>query len=119
MQLVDVLLREVGAEVALRRDKRARDAGEAPGAAGSMRKLQWVDKLTAVSAAARAILGRDLIADTGTPGTFSWNAHVLGAPGYRIAGGTDQIQRSIIAERHLGLPPEPRTPKPPRTDSTK
>ncbi|ANY21849.1 acyl-CoA dehydrogenase family protein [Gordonia terrae] len=117
--LAEVRLREVGAEVALRRDKRARDAGEAPGAAGSMRKLQWVTRLGMVSDLARTMLGDKLIADDGDPGTFSWNAHLLGAPGYRIAGGTDQIQRSIIAERHLGLPREPRAPKPSRTEPTK
>lgn len=118
-KLADVRLREVGAEVALRRDKRARDAGEAPGSAGSMRKLQWVTRLGLVSDLARTMLGEKLIADGGELGTFSWNAHLLGAPGYRIAGGTDQIQRSIIAERHLGLPLEPRAPKPSRTESTK
>jgi alkylation response protein AidB-like acyl-CoA dehydrogenase len=111
-QLAQVRLREVAADVALRRDKRARESGEAPGAAGSMRKLQWVTKLTIVSELARTLLGSKLVAETGEPGTTSWQAHVLGAPGYRIAGGTDQVQRNIIAERHLRLPPEPRPAKP-------
>lgn len=108
LALADVRMREIAAEIALRRDKRARDAGEAPGAAGSMRKLQWVAKLNRVSDLARTLLADRAVADLGEPGTFSWNAHVLGAPGYRIAGGTDQIQRSIVAERHLNLPPEPK-----------
>ena len=54
------------------------------------------------------LLGAALTADTGEWGTYAWNEHVLGAPGYRIAGGTDEIQRNIIGERVLGLPGEPR-----------
>jgi len=33
-----------------------------------------------------------------------WAAAFLGAPGLRIGGGTDDIQRNIIGERLLGLP---------------
>ena len=106
LQLAEIRLREVAADVALHREKRAAAAGSPPGAAGSMRKLQWVTRLGLVSELARTLLGDRLVANTGEPGTFSWNTHVLGAPGYRIAGGTDQIQRNIVAERHLGLPPE-------------
>ena len=57
------------------------------------------------------ILGARLLADTGEWGTYAWNEHLLGAPGYRIAGGSDEIQRNIVGERVLGLPPEPRVDK--------
>jgi hypothetical protein len=35
----------------------------------------------------------------------------LFSPAVSIAGGTDQVQRSIIGERVLGLPAEPRVDK--------
>src|SRR3546814_20469381 len=34
-------------------------------------------------------------------------SRLLAAPGGRIAGGTTQVQKNIIAERLLGLPKEP------------
>jgi alkylation response protein AidB-like acyl-CoA dehydrogenase len=87
---------------------RQQEEGGAPSALGSLGKLQWTLWLTAVSDTVSALLGPLLTADTGRWGTYGWVEHVLGAPGYRIAGGSDEIQRNIIAERVLGLPPEPR-----------
>jgi alkylation response protein AidB-like acyl-CoA dehydrogenase len=94
--------------VATARDTEARAKGEPMGAVGSVRKLQWVGRMLDVSEAARRVLGPDLVVDSGEWGRFAWNAHVLGVPGYRIAGGADEIQRNIIAERLLGMPTEPR-----------
>jgi len=45
--------------------------------------------------------------DTEESGTFAWSEFVLGAPGVRLGGGTDEIQRNTMAERALGLPREP------------
>lgn len=107
-KLADVYINERIAEIAALRDRASLRAGHAPGPQGSLRKLHWVQGMALAAEAARALLGPRLTADTGEPGTFAWTAHVLGAPGYRIAGGTDEIQRTIIAERLLGLPAEPR-----------
>ena len=41
-------------------------------------------------------------------GTYAWAEFVLGVPGMRVAGGTDEIMRNIVGERVLGLPkPQP------------
>ena len=87
-----------------------RAAAGAPGEEGSVLKLMWSANLMRISAVMTELLGPRLAADTGEPGTFAWSEHLLGAPGYRIAGGTEEIQRNIIAERMLGLPREPRPP---------
>ena len=43
--------------------------------------------------------------------TFGWQDTYLSSPAMRIAGGTDEIMRNILAERVLRLPPEPRMDK--------
>ena len=79
-----------------------------PGPEGSLGKLLWTEGMTEVSSVIGDILGARLLADTGEWGTYAWNEHLLGAPGYRIAGGSDEVQRNILGERVLGLPREPR-----------
>ncbi|MET7976204.1 acyl-CoA dehydrogenase family protein [Streptomyces mirabilis] len=83
-------------------------AGRAPGAEASVGKLHATATLRATTDLVQQLLGPRLAADTGEWGTFAWTEHLLGAPGYRIAGGSDEIQRNILAERVLGLPKEPK-----------
>ncbi|MDH3752901.1 MAG: acyl-CoA dehydrogenase family protein [Acidimicrobiia bacterium] len=85
--------------------------GGTPGPEGSIGKLIWTENMTRMSAVVSSLLGSRLAADSGEWGTYVWNDHVLGAPGYRIAGGSDEVQRNIIGERVLGLPGEPRVDK--------
>ncbi|WP_199752797.1 acyl-CoA dehydrogenase family protein [Actinoplanes sp. ATCC 53533] len=82
-------------------------AGREPGAEASVGKLYATETMRRTGDLVVRLLGPRVVADTGEWGTFAWTEHLLGAPGYRIAGGTDEIQRNILAERVLGLPREP------------
>jgi alkylation response protein AidB-like acyl-CoA dehydrogenase len=82
-------------------------AGLPTGPEGSILKLLYAEQTWRCGHTAGELLGPLLTADTGEWGTFAWTRWVTGAPMQRIAGGTDEIQRNILAERVLGLPKEP------------
>ncbi|MPQ96543.1 acyl-CoA dehydrogenase [Modestobacter sp. I12A-02628] len=106
--LADLYVRTALRVATAQRVARAAAAGVSPGPGASIGKLLASDLLVRTGELAADLLGPQVTADTGVPGTFGWTEHLLGAPGYRLAGGTDQVQRTIIAERVLGLPAEPR-----------
>ena len=80
--------------------------GDAPGESSALTKI------TAVDAARRAA---ELICDVLGPGALDdrrgWGRVVSDVPGLRTAGGTEEIVRTMVGERALGLPPEPRVDK--------
>jgi alkylation response protein AidB-like acyl-CoA dehydrogenase len=92
-----------------RRAQAGMKAGQ-PGPEMSIGKLALTQNLTELGQLVSELLGPRLTADTGEWGTFAWNELVLGAPGMRLAGGTDEVMRNIIGERVLGLPKEPPAP---------
>ncbi|MCC7078101.1 MAG: acyl-CoA dehydrogenase family protein [Acidimicrobiia bacterium] len=84
--------------------------GAVPGPEGSIGKLLGTKALVRMGEVYMDLIGPEGIADTGQ-GTHDFNQIVLGAPGFRVAGGTDEVMKNIIGERVLGLPGEPRMDK--------
>jgi alkylation response protein AidB-like acyl-CoA dehydrogenase len=96
-----------------------RASGAPPGPEGSLGKLLWTEGMRRMTEDISLVLGARLTADTGEWATYGWNEHVLGAPGYRIAGGSDEVQRNILGERVLGLAGEPRVDKGPWNETAR
>ena len=61
-----------------------------------------------IGALAENVLGEQAYRDSGAWDSFAWSEFVLGAPALHLAGGTDEIQLNVIAQRGLGLPRPPR-----------
>jgi acyl-CoA dehydrogenase len=83
-------------------------AGQLPGPEMSIAKLSLTLNFQRIANLVSLLLGPRLVADTGEWGTYAWAEFVLGVPGVRVAGGTDEVMRNIVGERVLGLPKEPR-----------
>ena len=86
--------------------------GDMPGPEGSIIKLGYTSAFTAAFELAIDILDAEgMLSGTGDRWGGEWQGGFLGAPGLRIGGGTDQVQRNIIGERVLGLPTDIRVDK--------
>jgi len=111
-EVADALARVYGGLTAAKwmrqRSEAAARAGQRPGPEMSLSKLVLTRNLAALSDLVELVLGPQLAARTDEPETWEWVEFVLGVPGMRIGGGTDEIQRNIIGERVLGLPKEPK-----------
>jgi alkylation response protein AidB-like acyl-CoA dehydrogenase len=81
--------------------------GQLPGPEMSMGKLSLTANMVRICDVLSSLLGPSLLADTGAWGTYAWSQYLLGVPGMRVAGGTDEVLRNIIGERVLGLPKDP------------
>ena len=77
--------------------------GEIPDAESSVMKLALARVVTKYAELGLRLLGPEALLRRGY-----WQNQFLGAPSLHIAGGTDEIQKNIAAERVLGLPREPR-----------
>ncbi len=106
-RLADIYVRMTVARYTTLRAMAKIRAGQLPGPEMSIAKLSLTENMARTAQTLAELLGPRLVADSGEWGTYAWSELVLGIPGMRIAGGTDEIMRNIVGERVLGLPKEP------------
>ena len=109
----DFHVRAKGVELTGKRTLTALSRGATPGPEMSLMKLVSARLLQEAAHFAMDLAGAAgaLAGDALTSSGADWPAHYLGAAGLRIAGGTDEVLRNVIAERVLDLPREVRADK--------
>jgi alkylation response protein AidB-like acyl-CoA dehydrogenase len=100
------------------RAQAARRAGRPPGPEDSGSKLRGTAMIKRLAALGLQVEGAAATASRSEAGEGEtgrsddeWQSMFLMSPSLSIRGGTDEIQRNILGERVLGLPPEPRVDK--------
>jgi alkylation response protein AidB-like acyl-CoA dehydrogenase len=85
------------------------ERGAEPGAESSLVKLAWTDMTQHLSDGALGVLEEAAplwLGAAENPGGGRWQRQWLWSKAASIAGGTSEVQRTIIGERLLGLPRE-------------
>jgi len=88
------------------RAQTALSQGRLPGPETSVMKLFAAEYLRRLGNAAMSLLGAEGTLVGADADGGDWQARFLHAPAIRIAGGSNEVQRNIMAERVLGLPRE-------------
>jgi alkylation response protein AidB-like acyl-CoA dehydrogenase len=112
-KLADWIVRAEGYKLAKFRTMTALSRGQTPGPESSIGKVINANQMMDIANV--AIEAQDHYGIINDPELASlegaFHQSYMFAPGLRIAGGTDEILKNIIAERVLGLPQEPRADK--------
>lgn len=111
-KIADWYVRSAGLRYTTFRTMTALSRGQQPGPEASIAKIVVASKLQDLSAFAMDLEGEaGILQGPDAPMHGMFQGGWLSAPGLRIAGGTDEILRNIIAERVLGLPQDIRVDK--------
>lgn len=110
-RLADWYISAEGYKLGRYRTMTALSRGETPGPEASIGKLLNANRLQDLSGAALDYAGPEGLVVNPSHPHHAFQLGYLWAPGLRIAGGTDEILKNIIAERILGLPSDPRIDK--------
>jgi alkylation response protein AidB-like acyl-CoA dehydrogenase len=112
-KLADWYVSSQGLKYANFRTMTALSRGETPGPESSIGKLVNASKLQNIATFAMDLMeqGGVLCEPDLVPVAAAFQQTLLTSPSSRIAGGSDEIMRNIIAERVLGLPPDVRVDK--------
>jgi alkylation response protein AidB-like acyl-CoA dehydrogenase len=111
-KIADWYVRSAGLKYTTYRTMTALSQGKQPGPEASIAKIVVASKLQDLAAFAMELEGEaGALTGEDAPMHGAFQMGWMGAPGLRIAGGTDEILRNIIAERVLGLPQDIRVDK--------
>jgi alkylation response protein AidB-like acyl-CoA dehydrogenase len=112
-KLAEFYIKSKGLQFTSYRTLSALSRGATPGPEGSIGKAVGAPLGQEMASFAMELQGALGAVDdhAASPQDGLWQEMYLGTPGIRIAGGTDEVLKNIIAERVLRLPPEIRVDK--------